>query len=233
MEKPHEIVATLAERVVDVCAIQETWLDEDSEKINVDGYTFLGQSGYKTAGRTGGGIGFMVKHGIQHKLVTWKTQKYKQAQRLRISPECARRDLYIATAYVRPVGSARTVTQWATDAEDLFQDVEHLRSKGHTVLIGADMNGRVGRALDDDDKAPMWGEQASNEQGRCLVDHLHEQDLHLLHNRTPPLPASPVSVPKAHLPWTTSSAPATYCHAHTRYTHSTRTPIRPTMPCSV
>ena len=110
----------------------------------------------------------------------------KQAQWLRISPECAERDLYIATAYVRPVGSARTVTQWATDAEDLFQDVEHLRSKGYTVLIGADMNGRVGRALDDDDKAPMWGEQASNEQGRCLVDHLHEQDLHLLHNRTPP-----------------------------------------------
>ena len=189
MEKPHEIVATLTERAMDVCAIQATWLDEDSERINVEGYTFLGQPGYKTGGRTGGGSGFMVKHGIQDMLVTWNTQKFKQAQWLRIDRRKrsvrAGRDLYIATAYVRPVGSARTVTQWAIDAEYLFQDLEHLRSKGHTVLIGADMNGRVGRALDDDDKVPMWGEQASNEQGRCLVDHLHQQDLHLLRNRTP------------------------------------------------
>ena len=60
-EKASDIAAIWTAKQVDICAVQETWLDPAVEDVIAPNYTFVGTVGYETASRLGGGTGFVLR----------------------------------------------------------------------------------------------------------------------------------------------------------------------------
>jgi exonuclease III len=188
VEKASDIAAVLTAKQIDICAIQETWLDPMTEDVIAPAYTFVGTVGYETATRLGGGTGFLIRDDFMSavEVLHWKTKKFTQATWIKVKSGSRRNHLIMASVYVRPVNELRTLAEVGADLDLLAGDILKWSQK-FTVLINGDFNARIGKA--DDGKVafvPKYGEKTRNAEGNALIELMTQCDLFSLGNRHGP-----------------------------------------------
>ena len=187
-EKVSDIAAILTAKQVDICAVQETWLDPAVEDVIAPNYTFVGTVGYETATRLGGGTGFLVRDSFMSavEVLHWKTKKFTQATWIKVKSGSRRNHLVMASVYIRPVSESRTLAEVDADLDLLAADILKWTQK-FTVLINGDFNARIGKA-DNEEEAlvPKYGEKTRNAEGNALIALMGQCDLVSLANRHGP-----------------------------------------------
>jgi hypothetical protein len=188
--KANDVCAILSEKKVDICAVQETWLNPVLEEIVVPDYFFVGTSGYQTISRLGGGTGFFISNALSGSVSTlhWKDMKYQQATWVKVRGPNRLNTLIFGSVYVRPVSDMRGIDDVKSDIANLTADIEHLSKKGK-VLVSGDFNARIGKGVFDPNgqqRLPVFGETTVNAEGKVLTQMLSQCDLYCLANRHGP-----------------------------------------------
>ena len=190
-DKVSDIGAVLRDKGVNICAVQETWLDPSIDEIMLPGYHFVGSAGYPTSTRLGGGTGFLIGDDMVSDVDTlvWRGKRHAQATWVRVKGTNRRNHLIIASVYVPPVSDTRSSADVTADFENLAIDIEYW-SKKSKVLVCGDLNARIGNSSGETaevyPRVPRFGEDAINAEGKALIQLLAQCDLFSLANRFGP-----------------------------------------------
>lgn len=191
IDKASDIGAVLRNKGVNICAVQETWLDPAIDEITLPGYRFVGSAGYATCTRLGGGTGFLIGDELMANVETlsWKSKLYAQATWVRVRGSKRSNHLILASVYVPPVSDTRTSAEVAVDFANLTNDIAHWSMKGE-VLVCGDFNARIGNSEDESGekhaRVPRFGEHVLNTEGRVMIQLMNQCDLFSLGNRFGP-----------------------------------------------
>jgi exonuclease III len=190
VHKPVDVSLILASKDINVCAIQETWLDPSIDSVQTPGFTFVGTAGYATEVGPRGGTGFLIKQDVMGCVtqLRWKGQKFDQATWVRMKSKSKQNSIVLVSAYVRPISQTRSHADFANDLVALTEDIEHWQRK-NTVVVCGDFNARIGRQGAEsptNSVVPQFGEITRDAQGATLVDLMNTTGLFSLANRTGP-----------------------------------------------
>jgi exonuclease III len=190
-EKPHEIALTLSQHDIDLCAVQETWLDDNTPPAELADYDMITEVGYSTASRTGGGTGFLFRSNIELsiKKLNWQQKQLKSACWIKVNKPTShgkRSCTLIASVYLRPTSAQHTIEAYQTELAHLEEDIRHWRNKDFTVVICGDFNARIGQDDKEGSHVPHFGEDTRNNQGNDLINLMERCNIFCLNNRIAP-----------------------------------------------
>jgi exonuclease III len=190
VHKPVDVSLTLASKDINICAVQETWLDPSVDTVITPGFDFVGTAGYATEVGPRGGTGFLIKQDVMGCVtqLRWKGQKFDQATWVRMKSKSRQNSIVLVSAYVRPVSPTRSHADFAEDLNALTVDIEYWQ-RNNTVVVCGDFNARIGRQGADaptNSVIPQFGETTRDAQGATLVDLMNTTGMFSLANRTGP-----------------------------------------------
>ena len=140
-------------------------------KFSVLGYTWFGKprskESCKNLKRGDGGVGFLVREGLEEMISLINDVEYDESIWLKLS--CGGRDksMYVGCIYLPIQGTH--VDRVQECYEKLSLDISRFQSKGRIILLG-DFNARVGKGLDSDDVVGLYGEDMCNCNGSKLIE---------------------------------------------------------------
>ena len=152
--KQVEISEILHKNNIDLLAVQESWEVTGMSKFLVPGYTWFGKprskESCKNLKRGDGGVGFLVREGLEEMIRIINDVEYDESIWLKLSRggrnECC---IYL------PIQGTH-VDRVQECYEKLSLDISRFRNKGRIILLG-DFNARVGKGLDSDDIVGLYG----------------------------------------------------------------------------
>ena len=127
----------IRERVnLDVCVVTETWLKEEEHTAEVvfqqSGYDWIG---VERKGKRGGGIGVLVRKGLE-----WEKVKEDSDNVLWVRVKGIG---YVAAVYLPPTGRGTTVTEVTRVLRQIAMDAKKFGADSQVVVAG-DFNARIG-----------------------------------------------------------------------------------------
>lgn len=186
--KAVDLCLVIAGKGIQVCAVQETWMNPNQDLVATPGFHFMGEDAYETGTRLGGGTGFLIKDefiGCATQL-RWKGKQYPQASWIKLKSPRKADTVIIASVYMRPVSDTRSISDMAADLAAFANDLAHWQDKA-TVLVCGDFNARIGRRGASggmNQVVPEFGEGNCDAAGANLILMMEENGLFSLANRT-------------------------------------------------
>ena len=183
--KQLELSEILVKNSIDILAVQESWEIGDKPSFRVPGYLWFGkpickESENSNLKRGEGGVGFLIREGLQEVISVIYDAEYKESIWLKLSLGGRDGSMYIGCIYLPIQGTY--VNHVEECYEKLSVDISRFKSKGRVVLLG-DFNARVGKGLDSDDVVGSFGEEVCNSNGTKLIELMEQSDLVLWNNR--------------------------------------------------
>ena len=155
------------------------WTIVDKPSFRVPGYLWFGKPRSKepensNLKRGEGGVGFLIREGLQEVINVIHDAEYKESIWLKLSLGGRDGSMYIGCIYLPIQGTY--VNHVEECYEKLSVDISRFKSKGRVVLLG-DFNARVGKGLDSDDVVGPFGEEVCNSNGTKLIELMQQSDL--------------------------------------------------------
>ena len=121
-----------------------------------------------------GGVGFLIRGGLQEVINVIHDAECKESIWLKLSLGGRDGSMYIGCIYLPIQG---TYVNYVDECyENLSVDISRFKSKGRVVLLG-DFNAHVGKGLDSDDVVGPFGEEVCNSNGTKLIELMQQSDL--------------------------------------------------------
>lgn len=130
------------EKNLDIIGITETWLKEGDDSVILElcppDFTFAGVHRPRSKGKSGGGVGFLFKNSLSHKVILMST--YSSFEALTVSFEAVK-PVCMAIIYRPPPTKKNgyTVNGFLNDLED-YASALVLQSPGQPLCIMGDFN---------------------------------------------------------------------------------------------
>lgn len=169
--KDAEVSAILDTLHVDFCAVQEHHLSADmAPKVN-PGFTWLASPRNELLTHKGGGVGFLVKAGLESFVTPIGNKHFPQAFWLRCRFPGFSGPVFLASVYLPDAGKPIRVFQEALELLSL--DLAEFGSQGAVCLCG-DLNARVGAPgaapQGEIQRFPARVDTVLNTQGKLLLN---------------------------------------------------------------
>ena len=177
--KVDEVSLVLEQAKVDICAIQEHHLNDDEfSSVSPSSFLWLASPRDGSLARKGGGVGFLVRAGLERFVSPIGTKNSPQIFWVRCNFPGLAKPLFVASAYFPDAGKPLPVFQAAI--ESLALDVAFFCSKGSVCVLG-DLNARVGApgvaGVGSLQRFPQVVDSVQNPQGRLLLDFCDVHEL--------------------------------------------------------
>ena len=130
--------------------------------------------------RGDGGVGFLVREGLEEMISIINDVEYDESIWLKLS--CGGRDKSMCVGCIYLPIQGTHVDRVHKCYEKLSLDISRFQSKSRIILLG-DFNAHVGKGLDPDDVLGLYGEDMCNSNGSKLIELMQQINLVLRNYR--------------------------------------------------